>query len=110
MMDLSVIYQILWVQQDQRVLQDLWNPFRGFFGTSWAHVSVPADFTSRWFSIPPNIRGKRGLPVLGVHVHPVHPPSSEPALWELYYKSKATKQDGIERFTVKNFVRNFWVI
>ena len=62
-MDLSVIYQNPWVQQNQRVLWDPWNPFRGFFGTSGTHVSVGADFTSRGFSFPPNIRGKRGLPV-----------------------------------------------
>ena len=62
-MDLSVIYQNPWVQQDQRVLWDPWNPFRGFFGTSGTHVSVGADFTSRGFSFPPDIRGKRGLPV-----------------------------------------------
>ena len=33
------------------------------FGTSRTHVSVPADFTSRWLSFPSNNRGKRGIPV-----------------------------------------------
>ena len=53
MMDLSVIYQILWVQQDQRVLQDLWNPsethLEGSLGPlgpmfQFPLISLPADF------------------------------------------------------------------
>ena len=46
MMDLSVNCQILW-----------------FCRTSGTHISVRTDFTSPGCSFPPNIWGKRGLPI-----------------------------------------------